>query len=112
MKKLTKKYENNLTNNFPSIINGFLDEEVGYEIAKKEGLIKTPILGQNYFEESTTGTHYLTSKELINFRRKIIAQYHLRPKYVYEKLKETGFNYTKFKNYSKYGFRLIGNLLK
>jgi anaerobic magnesium-protoporphyrin IX monomethyl ester cyclase len=83
-----------------------------YEIAKKEGLIKTPILGQNYFEESTTGTHYLTSKELINFRRKTIAQYHLRPKYIYEKLRETGFNYTKFKNYSKYGFRLIGNLLK
>ena len=33
---LSEKYENNLTNNFPSIINGFLDEEVGYEIAKKE----------------------------------------------------------------------------
>ena len=33
---LSEKYENNLTNNFPSLIKGFLDEKVGYEIAKKE----------------------------------------------------------------------------
>jgi anaerobic magnesium-protoporphyrin IX monomethyl ester cyclase len=83
-----------------------------YEMAKKEGLIKAPVLGQNYFEEATTGTHHLTSKELISFRRKVIAQYHLRPQYLYQKLKETNFNYTKFKNYSKYGLRLISNLVK
>ena len=71
-----------------------------------------PVFGQNYFEEATTGTHHLTSKELINFRRKTIAQYHLRPQYLYQKLKETGFDFTKLKNYSKYGFRLINNLTK
>ena len=81
-------------------------------MAKEEGLIKSPVLGQNYFEEATTGTHHLTSKELINFRRKTIAQFHLRPQYLYQKLKETNFNFTKFKNYSKYGFRLINNLIK
>ena len=41
-----------------------------YDLAKKEGILKVPIVGQNYFEESTIGTKYLTSQNLINYRRK------------------------------------------
>ena len=37
-----------------------------YNLSKKEVLIKTPIIGQNYFEEASTGTKYLSSQNLIN----------------------------------------------
>ena len=83
-----------------------------YSLSKKEGLIKTPIIGQNYFEEASTGTKYLSSQNLINFRRKVIAKYHLRPKYILSKIKDAKFNYNIIKNYTKYGARLIHNLLK
>ena len=81
-----------------------------FQITKDDGLLKVPVIGQNYFEESSTGTAYLSSDEIIRFRRKVISKYHFQFTYIMNKLFEINFNPMKFYNYFKYGLRLIKNL--
>ena len=81
-----------------------------FQITKDDGLLKVPVIGQNYFEESSTGTSYLTSNELIKFRRKVISKYHFQFRYIIDKFFEINFNPIKFYNYLKYCLRLVKNL--
>ena len=59
-----------------------------YDIAKKEGLLKVPVIGQNYFEEALTGTKFLTPQQLTEWRKKILFKYHSRPSYIFSELKK------------------------
>ena len=81
-----------------------------YDMVKKEGLLKVPVVGQNYFEEATTGTKYLSPEELSAFRKRVLFKYHSRPSYVFNKMKDSFSDYRKFFNYTKYGYRLLKNL--
>lgn len=83
-----------------------------YDIAKKEGLLKVPVVGQNYFEEATTGTKFLTPKQLTSWRRKVLFKYHSRPNFIFDKFKDSFTNRRKFFNYAKHGFKLYKNLLR
>ena len=80
-------------------------------MVKKEGLLNVPVIGQNYFEEASTGTKYLNPKELISFRRRVLFKYHARPSYIFGKIKDSFSDYRKFLNYTKYGYRLLKNLI-
>ena len=80
-----------------------------YDYAKKEGILNVPIVGQNYFEEATTGTKYLSSDFLVKFRKKTLIDYHLQARFIYNKLIEGVKSPKKFKNYIKFGSRLIKN---
>ena len=50
-----------------------------YDIAKKEGLLKVPVIGQNYFEEALTGTKFLTPQQLTEWRKKYYLNTTLGP---------------------------------
>lgn len=80
-----------------------------YDIAKKEGLLNVPVIGQNYFEEAAMGTKFLSSDYLVNFRKKTLIDFHIRPKFIYNKLVEAIKTPKKFKNYFEYGARLLKN---
>jgi hypothetical protein len=80
-----------------------------YDIAKKEGLLNAPVIGQNYFEEAAMGTKFLSSDYLVNFRKKTLIDFHIRPKFIYNKLVEAIKTPKKFKNYFEYGARLLKN---
>ncbi len=83
-----------------------------YNIAKSEGLLKVPVVGQNYFEEATTGTKFLTAKQLISWRKKVLFKYHTRPNYIFDKFKDSFTDKRKFFNYAKHGLKLYKNLLR
>ena len=78
-------------------------------MAKAEGILTVPVIGQNYFEEATTGTKHLSSKDLINFRKKLLFSYHVQPSFVAKKMKDILIQPKKFPNYFKYGVKLIQN---
>lgn len=83
-----------------------------YDIAKEEGLLKVPVIGQNYFEEATTGTKYLKPEELSSWRKKVLFKYHARPSYIFSKVKDSITDRRKFINYTKHAFKLYKNLRK
>lgn len=83
-----------------------------YDIAKKEGLLKVPVIGQNYFEEALTGTKFLTPQQLTEWRKKILFKYHSRPSYIFSRFKESFTDRRKFLNYAKHAIKLYKNIYK
>ena len=81
-----------------------------YDMVKEEGLLKAPIIGQNYFEEATTGTKFLSPKELSSWRKKVLLQYHARPSFIFNKFKDSFSDRRKFINYAKHAYKLYNNL--
>lgn len=83
-----------------------------YDLCKKENVLNKSSIGTDYFHSSTKGTKYIKTEELLKIRRNILLKYHLRPKYIFRKLKQSKFNIKILKNYFKFGMRLIINLFK
>jgi radical SAM superfamily enzyme YgiQ (UPF0313 family) len=83
-----------------------------YELCKEENVLNENVLGVDYFHSSTNGTKHISSKDLIKIRKKIILKYHMRPKYIFKKLKNSNFNIKIIMNYIKYGIKLILNMFK
>ncbi len=84
-----------------------------YRIAKEEGLINETVLGKDYFNAPTIGTKHLTVDRLEQYRRKVLLRYHIRPSYIYKKLIFAGARPKIWKNYMRYGLKLVkNNLLK
>ncbi len=80
-----------------------------YEMMEKEGLLKEDIEGHNYFSNPIGGTKYLSKEEVINLRKKALLRFYLRPNYIFKTLLSK--NPKSLKNYIKYGFRLIKNII-
>lgn len=83
-----------------------------YDLCKEEKVLEKNVIGVDYFHSSTKGTKYLSNKELLKIRKKILLKYHCRPKYIFRKLKECKGNPKILKNYFKYGMRLVINIFK
>lgn len=83
-----------------------------YDICKEAGILKNSTIGTDYFNSSTKGTKYISTEELIKIRKKILLKYHLRPSYIFRKIKMAGLNPKILKNYFKFGFRLLINIFK
>lgn len=83
-----------------------------YELCKSEDILAESSIGTDYFHSSTKGTKYISNEELLKIRRNILLKYHLRPSYIYKKLKQSHMNFKILKNYFKFGIRLILNLFK
>ena len=78
-----------------------------YNETKELNLLEKDVIGQNYFDENTVGTQFLSSKELVSFRKKVMLQYHLRPSYVLKKLIDVNFSPKILLNYIIFGSRII-----
>jgi len=83
-----------------------------YDVTKESGLLNGSIIGTDYFHASTSGTKFVSSNDLLKFRKNLLLKYHLRPIYVLRKLKEAILNPGKLMNYFRFGSRLILNNLK
>jgi radical SAM superfamily enzyme YgiQ (UPF0313 family) len=79
-----------------------------YQLAKEAGLINETVLGKDYFNAPTIGTKHLSIDEIAAFRKKVILQYHLRPHYVVNKLRDVVRRPSVLKNYVRFGTKLIG----
>ena len=83
-----------------------------YRIAKEAGVLDDTVIGKDYFHAATTGTHHLSAEELVEFRRKLLLEYHLRPSYLIRKMRDAIGRPTVLYNYARFGSRLILNNLR
>lgn len=82
-----------------------------YEMAKQAGVIDESVLGKDYFNAPTVGTQYLSIEEIEDFRKKTVLKYHLRPSYIFRKLRQAAFHPRILKNYFVFGMKMIKNTL-
>ena len=82
-----------------------------YNLTKDNNLLNKSVIGTDYFHASTSGTKFVSSDYLLEFRRKLLLKYHLRPKYIFRKLREAITKPKKILNYARFGVRLIINNL-
>ncbi len=80
-----------------------------YDMAKADGLINESVLGRDYFNAPTIGTNRLSIADVERFRKGIILRYHLRPSYIWRKLRSAITKPRVLKNYFRFGWRLIKN---
>lgn len=83
-----------------------------YHIAKAAGVLDDTVIGKDYFHAATTGTRHLSATELVEFRRKLLLGYHLRPRYLARKLRDAMEHPAVLVNYARFGSRLIRNNLR
>jgi len=83
-----------------------------YRIAKEAGVLDETVIGKDYFNGATTGTLHLPTAELVEYRRKLLLDYHLRPKYLARKIRDAMGNPAVLYNYWRFGSRLILNNLR
>lgn len=82
-----------------------------YSLCKEKGVLEDNVYGSDYFHSATVGTETLSMEQLVEFRKKTMLKYYLRPSYIGKKL---AYSITKpyvLKNYCIYGLRMIKNLL-
>jgi len=83
-----------------------------YHIAKQAGVLADTVIGKDYFHAATTGTRHLGSAELVEFRRRLLLGYHLRPRYLARKMRDVIERPAVLYNYARFGSRLILNNLR
>ena len=82
-----------------------------YEIAKDFGILEESAVGHNYFSNPAIGTLHVTKDELIEMRKKALKSLYMNPRYIANTLIHIR-SLEEVKNYTRYGVRLLKNLLK
>lgn len=82
-----------------------------YDQCKDGGVLGKSMYGSDIFHASTTGTQYMLIDDLMDFRKKTLLEYYLRPKYIIRMLMQCKDNPKVFFNYAKYGLRMVKNLV-
>jgi radical SAM superfamily enzyme YgiQ (UPF0313 family) len=82
-----------------------------YSVAKDLGILTDTAVGHNYFSNPAIGTLYVTKDELIEMRKKALKFLYLNPRYIANTLIHIR-SLEEVKNYTRYGVRLLKNLLK
>ncbi len=83
-----------------------------YKIAEAAGVLDDSVIGKDYFNGSTKGTLHIPVAELIEYRRKLLLEYHLRPRYILRKMRDAIAQPSVLANYWRFGSRLILNNLR
>lgn len=82
-----------------------------YRICREKGVLKKGTFGSDYFHSSTIGTQKIPMEELVKLRKHVMLRYYLRPKYLMRKIEYGICHPVILKNYMKYGWRLVRNLI-
>lgn len=82
-----------------------------HSIANAYGVIDDTVIGKDYFNAPTTGTKHLPMKDIMEYRRLILLEYHARPAFIIKKLVRAIRSPIVLLNYAKFGLRLIKNNL-
>src|SRR5262249_37331366 len=83
-----------------------------YRIAREAGVLDESVIGKDYFNGATTGTLHLPTEALVEYRRKLLLKYHMRPRYLARKVHGALRQPTVLYNYWRFGSRLILNNLR
>ena len=82
-----------------------------HQEAVAHGLITQSVLGKDYFNAPTVGTATLSMAEIEKFRRATLLKFHLRPGYIWRKLRQAAFDRRILANYVRFGLKLLKNTL-
>ena len=82
-----------------------------YRICREKRVLKKGTFGSDYFHSSTTGTQKIPMEELVRLRKQVMLRYYLRPNYLIRKIKYGVSHPIILKNYMKYGWRMVKNLV-
>lgn len=82
-----------------------------YRIAKDLGILTETATGHNYFSNPAIGTMYVSRDELIKMRKKALRSLYINPRYIANIIFHTR-SLAELKNYTRYGVRLLKNLIK
>lgn len=82
-----------------------------YEIARDLGIMEESAVGHNYFSNPVIGTLHVTKEELIEMRKNTLRSLYMNPRYIANTLIHIR-SLEEVKNYTRYGMRLLRNLLK
>lgn len=82
-----------------------------HKIAKDFGILTETAVGHNYFSNPAIGTLHVSKDELITLRKKALKSLYLSPRYIATTLIHIR-SLEEIKNYARYGFRLLRNLLQ
>ena len=82
-----------------------------YTEMSSKGLIEDSPLGKDYFNAPTKGTEHLSADYLERYRKSLLLRYHIRPNYVIRKLRHGMSDIRILRNYSKFGSRLLKNIV-
>jgi anaerobic magnesium-protoporphyrin IX monomethyl ester cyclase len=82
-----------------------------YDMMLADGLIDGDSVGHDMIRNpAVKGTRYLTREELLQFRRRLLRRFYMRPKYIVNKLLQMD-SLSQFSQYAKYGLRLLRNVI-
>ena len=82
-----------------------------YKTAQDYGILEKTVVGYNYFSNPAIGTLHVSKDELIKMRKKALRSIYLNPRYITNTLIRIK-SPKEVINYTRYGIRLLKNLLK
>ena len=80
-----------------------------YDIAKEYHLINETVIGKDYFNAPTIGTKYIPIKQILEYRKTLLLEYHFRWRFLRKKILKAVSNPIVLKNYIIFALRLIKN---
>lgn len=81
-----------------------------YELCKKKGLLAAGSFGGDPYNPTIAGTEELTIESIQQIRDKILRKFYLRPSYLFRRGLDAIKNPVIFKNYCRYGIRMLKNM--
>ena len=83
-----------------------------YELCKEKGLLAAGSFGGDPYNPTTAGTEKLTMECIRQIRNRILLRFYLRPSYLFRRGMDAIKNPVIFKNYFRYGMRMLKNMEK
>jgi radical SAM superfamily enzyme YgiQ (UPF0313 family) len=81
------------------------------DLAQEEGLLPEALLGRDYFDTPVIGTRHLTAEQLAAYRKRVLLEYHLRPRYLITRAREVLHSPRLIRSYGRFGWRLLKNTM-
>ncbi|MBQ7653652.1 MAG: radical SAM protein [Clostridia bacterium] len=82
-----------------------------YNMCAEYGTLSGDSWNHDLYTPNTTGTKTVPLKKVLSFKKYFLLRFYSRPSYLFRLFKNKVTDFTTFKNYLKYGFRLLKNLL-
>ncbi len=83
-----------------------------YKLCKEKGLLVADSFGGDPYNPITAGTEVLTIESIRKIRDRILLRFYLRPSYLLRRGLDVIKNPVVFKNYFRYGVRMLKNMKK
>lgn len=83
-----------------------------YEMCKEKELLAAGSFGGDPYNPTTVGTEKLTIESIQQIRNRILRRFYLRPSYLFRRGVDAVKNPVIFKNYFRYGMRMLKNMKK